>query len=312
MTTIFTHGNATDKDGMVGIGKLPNDWMPILETIFKEYCYIIPNKNSTVYHTYCTELQDNLKENVDKIQYAPFWDNIGTSNQIMRPVVEMNEIYYSNPKPNFEQTQLYGAAANLIPHRDCILFRFTGIHFYRVIIGLSDNNNDTITEFIHHRLEHKINCGDYMIFDFDKTLHRVKKTGKQETPRVLMKLHFIVCDAEYFTENYVTVVTWFYKTYYHIARYTEQIGTEPTTFVGFFWGVLWEWPFYASFKYAVGMAFAANTIALNFIYPSIVEREENRVCGVGKLAAWSLSNMFVLYLGIVTYLYFRFVFFGIQ
>jgi hypothetical protein len=31
-----------------------------------------------------------------------------------------------------------------------------------------------------------------MIFDFDKTLHQVKKTGQQETPRILLKLHFIV------------------------------------------------------------------------------------------------------------------------
>lgn len=311
MSLIFTHGNTSDNDGMVGIGKLPDALLPTLEAIFKEYCHIIPNKNSTTYHTYCTDLRENLKENVDKIQYATFWGNIGAYNQIMRPVVEMNEIYYSNPTPNFEQTQLYGAAANLIPHRDCVLYRFAGIHFYRVIIGLSNNNDDTTTVFIRHKLEHKINRGDYMIFDFDKTLHRVKKTGKQNTPRMLMKLHYVVCDKPHFSENYMAVVTWFYKTYYYIARYTEQIGTEPDTFVGFFWGLLWEWPFYASFKYAVGATFAGNMVVLNNIYPAI-RIGENGIYATSTLVSWSLMNMLALYLGIVTCFYFRYIFFGIR
>jgi hypothetical protein len=164
----------------------------------------------------------------------------------------MNEIYYSNPKPNFETNmRLYGAAANLLPHKDCIIFNFIGIRFYRVIIGLTSNNTDTITHFIDYNISHYINKGRYIIFDFDRTFHKVIKTGLVETPRVLLKLHFIVCRNCIFNERYVNFVAYFYKYYYYIARYTEQIGTDPTSWVGVFIGTMWEWPFYPSFKYTM-------------------------------------------------------------
>ena len=156
----------------------------------KKYYSMIPDKSATTYHTYYSNLIGKLKKYFDKIQYNNFWDDICdySSNCIKLPVTEMNEIYYSNPKPNFTKQNLYGVAANLIPHTDCILFNFArkrelahdfwrslelakdsnGICFYRIIIGLTDKNNDTSTEFINLNLEYR---GDYMIFDFDRTLH---------------------------------------------------------------------------------------------------------------------------------------------
>jgi hypothetical protein len=217
-------------------------------------------------------------------------------------VIEMNEIYYSNPKPNFETQNLYGAAANLIPHRDCILYNFRGICFYRIIIGLTDSNTDTSTVFINLNLEHKINKGDYMIFDFDKTLHQVKKTGQQETPRILLKLHFIVCENGEYSENYVKFVSLFYKYYYYIARYTEQIGTDPKTFAGFFFGLLWEWPFYKSFKYITFSTFLSILIGLNVFCEIKLETKNT-----GVLLSHSASSMLFIYLLIVNFYYFRFL-----
>jgi hypothetical protein len=173
---LFTYRDKIE--GKVGIGKLPNELVSILDDISNEYYNILPDKSSSTYHTYYNDLTSKLKEKFDKIQYNKFWDGIcENTNCIKHCVTEMNEIYYSNPKPNFEKQNLYGAAANLIPHRDCILYNFNGIRFYRIIIGLTDSNNDTLTEFINLNLEHKINRGDYMIFDFDRTLHQVKKSG---------------------------------------------------------------------------------------------------------------------------------------
>lgn len=276
------------KEGYVGIGKLPDESFPILDKILDEYYDMIPDKSKTTYHTYYTNLQGLLKYNFDKIQYNEMWNNICHTNQcIMKPVIEMNEIYYSNPKPNFEKTNLYGASANLIPHKDCILFYFYGIRFYRIIIGLTDNNNDTITEFVNLKMEHKINRGDYMIFDFDRTLHRVKKIGEQNTPRVLLKLHFIVYENnenENYTKEYLDFVSYFYKNYYFIARCTEQIGTDPTTFIGFFYGLLWGLPFYPQFKYILFLL----------------------------LMVCSLSEISMIYMAIVSFYYFRYKLFNIR
>jgi hypothetical protein len=305
MDTLFTHRNETE--GKVGIGKVPTELHLILDDISKEYVHKIPDKSSTTYHTYYHDLTGKLKENFDKIQYDKFWDNISDNNAkcVKQCVIEMNEIYYSNPKPNFEKTNLYGAAANLIPHRDCILYNFNGICFYRIIIGLTDSNNDTSTAFINFNLEHKINRGDYMIFDFDKTLHQVKKTGQQETPRILLKLHFIVCENGEHSENYVKFVALFYKYYYYIARYTEQIGTDPQTFPGFFFGLLWEWPFYSSFKYITLSTYTAIVIGLNVIGDIEFEKKN-----AGKIVSHSVSGMFLIYLLIVNFYYFRYLIFN--
>ena len=307
MENIFNYRD--NSESKVGIGKIPDELQPTLDDIVDEYYEMIPDKSKTTHHTYYSNLIGSLKENFDKIQYNTFWNNIcdNINGCIKQSVIEMNEIYYSNPKPNFEKMNLYGAAANLIPHRDCILYNFNGISFYRIIIGLTGNNTDTITEFINMNIKHKINKGDFMIFDFDKTLHQVIKVGQQEVPRILLKLHFIVCENCKYDKEYVNVVSHFYKLYYYVARYTEQMGTDPTTFMGFFYGLLWEWPFYSLFKYSVFLLFASNIIMLNSYYKIKLSFKNS-----GKLLFYSSSNIFILYLSIVSFYYFRYILYGIK
>ena len=300
---MFTHEN--EKEGKVGIGKLPETLQPILDDLSTEYMDEVPDKSSTTYHTYYRDLNAHLNHKFYQIQHNPIWNQIcGQTNKcIQKCVTEMNEIYYSNPKPNFEKGNLYGAAANLIPHRDCLLFHFSGISFYRVIIGLTDGNNDTLTRFVNLNLEHKINRGDYMIFDFDKTVHQVIKLGQQETPRVLLKLHFIVCENCRNSGGYIKFAEYCYRSYYYVARYTEQIGTDPKTFAGFFFGLAWEWPFHPAFKYTVGCVFLTNMAVVNRVY---------RVKNAGKMALYSFRNMVVMYLLAVTFYYLRYLLLGVK
>ena len=314
MKPVFTNRNSNE--GKVGIGVLPSILLPPLSNIVQEYYPLILDKRATTYHTYYADLIGNIKTGFDTIQSDPFWHGIcdDSPNCIMKPVFEMNELYYSNPKPDFHQTNLYGAAANLVPHRDCVLFYFSGIRFYRILIGLTDNNNDTITEFIHFKQEHKINKGDYMIFDFDKTSHQVKKTGSKETPRILMKLHFIVCENCAYDVSYVDFVAYFYKYYYFIARYTEQIGTDPTTFMGFFFGILWEYPLNS-----LSMICPTNNTVLPIIkyFLPVGAVFYLRSFFYTKKTIWNrlgyfMVDMSVLYLMIVSFFYFRFQFFGIK
>lgn len=277
-----------EKEGNVGIGKLPNETFCVLDSMLKDYFDAIPDKSNTTHHAYYTDLQGEIKSNFDKIQCNELWNQVcHEKHSIMKPVIEMNEIYYSNPKPNFEKTNLYGASANLIPHRDCILFNFPKIRFYRIIIGVTGNNDDTITEFVNLKMEHKINRGDYMIFDFDRTLHRVKKQGQQDTPRVLLKLHFIVHESDEsdtYAKEYMDFVCHFYKYYYYVARYTEQIGTDPTTFMGFFYGLMWGLPFYPEFKYVLLLL----------------------------LLTVSLPKICMIYMSIVSFCYFRYKLFDVR
>ena len=320
MTSIFTHWDI--HEGNIGIGRLPFSLLPPLSNIAQEYYHYIPDTSKTTYHTYYNDLLGSLKTDFDTIQQDPFWNGICRRNGgraewndrpcIMKPVVEMNEIYYSNPKPDFQNTFLYGAAANLVPHRDCVLYNFNGIHFYRIIIGLTDYNNDTITEFIHFQQEHKINKGDYMIFDFDKTTHQVKKTGDAETPRILMKLHFIVCENcdHVYSDFYVDFVAYFYKGYYYIARYTEQIGTDPTTFIGFFFGIMWEYPLHMymnPFPSFIVMTQIAIPMSL-VVYGRSYSYKRNLL---GRISGF-IGDVFLAYLLIVSLFYFRYLFWGLR
>jgi hypothetical protein len=307
MKSIFTHRD--NIDGNVGIGKLPYYLHETLSNIGKDYINVVTDKTTTTHHTYYNDLTGILKKNFDTILYDNLWKNIceDPTNCILKPVSEMNEIYYSNPKPNFNKMNLYGAAANLIPHRDCILYNFDGIDMYRIIIGATNNNNDTITEFINFNLEQKLNRGDYMIFDFDKTLHQVKKIGQMETPRILLKMHFIVCQNCKHNTLYVDFAAFFYKFYYVVARYTEQVGTDPTTFMGFFFGLLWEYPFHAAFKYIVALLFINNIIVLNKLCDIKLNYKNTK-----KLIYYSVMNVVYIYLSIVTFYYGIYILFGIK
>jgi hypothetical protein len=285
----FTHQHAND--GKIAIGKLPQDAIEILIAIKNVYYNMIPDRNVTTYHTYYRELPIHIRKLFDKIQSRSTWDKIcDEKTQNMAIVPYMNELYYSNPNPNFEKGNLYGAAANLIPHRDCILFYFLGISFYRIIIGLTDENTDTITYFNNFNIGHCINTGDYLCFDFDKTLHQVKKMGDTSTPRILLKLHFIVCEKKY-SAIYMNFISYFYIWYYIVARYTESIGTDPKTFIGFFYGILWEIFFYKKITYCL---FGGSMVSI-FYFHNI--QRLNYIVSIG----YSMKSILFIYLFIVSY-----------
>jgi hypothetical protein len=305
---IYTHRHL--QDGNVAIGDLSQEYFATLEEIASEYLTMVTDKSATTHHTYYTDLTGNLKTNFEKIQFSKFWQKlrIGAFEDqtsfatIMQNIVEMNEVYYSNPKPNFIRGPLYGAAANLIPHRDCILFYFPGIRVYRAIISATDGNCDTATEIITHGVERQLNKGGYIVFDFDRTLHQVKKTGQMPTPRILLKLHFLTCDTKYADSKYSLAYIRFaylcYVLYYRVARYTEQIGTDPKTFAGFFFGILWEYPFYPKVRY-----YAAGTYLLVVASLQKTHGVTVRFGNLREVGFYSGLDMGVLYLCIVFWFY---------
>lgn len=297
-SSIFSNTSYTD--GKIGIGLIPYYLLSDISILSAYYYNTIPDKTKTTHHTYFRDIDPIMYPVFDKIQRDPFWRLCENPSCIQFPVTQMNELYFSNPKPNFQNMNLYGAAANLIPHRDCILFHFYDIQVYRIIIGLSDTiNNDVATNFPNFNVTHKIQYGDYILFDFDRTIHQVIKTSNIPTQRILMKLHYIVCSRCH--AYYIQTVSLFYRLYYWIARYTEQLGTDPTTFVGFFFGILWEFPFYPETKYG-----SITTGLSIFLYFSSKNRFKTK-----KSVIKTIQYLFLLYLGIVFWFYLRYLLFGI-
>jgi len=305
---LFSYTGRHPKDGNIGIGKLSDNRLNHIATEYLDL--LVPDVSATTHHTYYTDLSGSLRSDFERIQNSEFWQGLrqgafadpDSFAVILRNMVEMNEIYYSNPKPNFVAGPLYGAAANLIPHRDCILFSFPGIRVYRVIIGATDGNHDTVTEFITHGVERRLNKGDYMVFDFDRTLHQVRKTGQTPTPRVLLKLHFLVCDKQFanlpFLWIYVKFAYWCYVAYYRVARYTEQLGTDPKTFAGFFFGILWEYPFYPKVRYSVASTYLGVVSCLQITHGIQVG-----FGNIQEVVVYSALDMFLIYLCVVLWFY---------
>ena len=235
--SLFTYRD--DIEGKVGIGKLPNELQSVLDDISKEYYKIIPDKNASTYHTWYDDMPTNIKSKVEQIQKSDFWNKLcdGSEKCVKIGVSEMDELYYSNPKNNLDKINLYGASGNYVIHRDNIYFSFFGVNFYRILIGLTDGNDNVITYFNNLDVGHKINKGDYIVFDFDKTTHQVIKKKNGNTPRILLKMHYIVCENCNYSNEYLSFIKNSYLKYEFITRYLMQLGTDPETYYQFFWGL---------------------------------------------------------------------------
>jgi hypothetical protein len=302
MNSLFN--NRSNADGKVGFGKLPNDLLGSVDDIANEYSKNLPDKNKTTYHTYFTNLNENIRQKCETISNNDIWKQLCDNNKNAKimTIQEMNELYYSNVKC-IKNSNLYGAAANILPHRDCVIYNFYGINVYRVIIGLTDNNS-VITNLINFNISHKIQKGEYILFDFDKTLHNITKSNDTEcSSRILMKIHFIVCENGEYPDYIIHFIKQFYIYYYLIARWSEQIGTDPTTFLGFFHGLLWQYPFEDHFKTAFCISSATSFVLIN-------TGLQIKFTNYGEFAFYFISILFALHLFNTSFFYFRYVLYG--
>ena len=229
-----------NKEGNIAIGKLPQNMISILENVNIH----IPDKDITkcTYHNWCDNMLPTIKKDIDLIKNDPYWnqlnDTILTSTQINMD--RMDEIYYSNPPSNMNRIILYGAAGNFSKHRDCVIFQFSGVKCYRVLIGLTNGNNNIVTYFNNYNYGHKINKYDYIAFDFNRTIHQVIKESSNDTPRLILKLHFLVYDKSY-SKIYIAYIKKLYICYEYIFRYINEFGTNPETICQFFIGLLYQY-----------------------------------------------------------------------
>jgi hypothetical protein len=195
------------------------------------------------YHLWYEQFPLHLKNLANQLQAHPFWKtacNVQASSCIIRNVKQMDELYFSKAPTNNNRRILYGAAGNYDLHVDGI-FKFPGIRFYRVLIGLSGNNKSVETSFPTLKSSIYLNKNDYVIFDFDRSRHQVHNHSIETDAnqyRVMLKLHFCVCDTCHHESLYFKTVCKLYTIYEVITRYIMQKGTNPVSYYEFFLGLL--------------------------------------------------------------------------
>lgn len=232
-----------NSEGYFGVGKIPTELQDYTREIHSLFFQSIPKENlsAKTYHQWYDNFTPEVKQLVSKLQEDPFWKNTCSSQsncQIIN-VKEMDELYYSKaPGTKRKDLFLYGATGNFDPHIDGI-FMFPGVRFYRILIGLTPNKT-VETHFLNLDIQHKIQPNDYIVFDFDKALHQVVNTNNDPSNdyRIMLKLHFLVCDSCTPSSYYLSIVKQFYIMYEKITRYFMQTGTEPKTYYQFLLGLI--------------------------------------------------------------------------
>lgn len=306
MDSLFTYKH--EIEGKVGIGKLPNEFQSILDDISKEYYNMIPDKNVSTYHTWFDDMPPSIKSKVEQIQKNNFWNKLcdGSEKCIKISANEMDELYYSNPKNNLDKINLYGATGNYDIHKDCI-YNFNGIKFYRVIIGLTDGNDNITTYFNNLDVGHKINSGDYIVFDFDKTTHQVIKNKQKSTPRIMLKIHYIVCENCKYSKEYVESIKKLYLYYEFITRYFMQVGTDPETLYQFFWGLFCQYYMSSYTKYIILFIIITTIIVIKFLFK--IKLVYKNISKIIKYILLSITNIYLL---LVIFYWLRYKLFGIR
>lgn len=306
MKSLFQYRD--DIEGKVGIGKVPSNLQSMLHELSSEYYNIIPDKNASTYHTWFKDMPSSIKSKVSKIQKDPFWNKLcdGSDKCVKINASEMDELYYSNPKKNIKKQNLYGAASNYDIHKDCI-FNFNGIKFYRILIGLTDGNDNIVTHFNNLNVGHKMNSGDYIVFDFDRTTHQVIKENESHTPRIMLKLHYIVYENCKYSQTYVDKIKHMYLYYENITRYIMKTGTDPESFYEFFMGLGCQF-FYTKYIQYILICFVIFfTIIIKYVY-KIKLLLKNWVIYLKYI----LSFLFVTYVSIVFFYWSRYQLFNIR
>jgi len=306
MDSLFTYRD--DIEGKVGIGRLPNDLQAILDDISKEYYNIIPDKNASTYHTWYHDMPPNIKSKVKQIQQNNFWNKLCDGSEKCQKISasEMDELYYSNPKNNLDKINLYGASSNYDIHKDCI-YNFNGIKFYRVIIGLTDGNDNITTYFNNLDVGHKINTGDYIVFDFDKTTHQVIKDKEESTQRILLKIHYIVCENCKYSKEYIEQTKQWYLYYEYITRYIMKTGTDPETFYQFFMGLGCQYFYTKYIEYIILFIILIIIVILKFAFKIKIIYKN-----IPKVIKHVLFSLISIYLLVVIFYWLRYKLLGIK
>ena len=267
--------------------------------------------NMPIYHEWYLELKPKIQNYIKDIKKTNFWNDLCDGDRCKYiNIEEMDEIYFSNPK-KIEKQNLYGSAGNYDIHNDCV-FHFPGIKLYRVLIGLTGNNDNIKTYFTKFEKGHKLNKNDYIIFDFDNTTHQViKEDENKRTPRILLKLHYLVCTGDKCSESYIHTIKTIYILYEKITRYFMELGSDPKTFIEFFVGLM-DQGIHGFFYHRITRVVLLVLLFLVFLIIKYYFRIKIKYKNKWKIMKSGLLVLSVLYLFVVFFYWMRYKLFGIK
>jgi hypothetical protein len=99
--------------------------------------------------------------------------------------------------------------------------------------------------------------------------------------------------------------------YYRVARYTEQIGTDPKTFAGFFFGIFWEYPFYPRVRQGAAKLYLGVVLmrVVQLVDAPLLKISDLQSSSVNpiEIALYSTLDMAAIYLCIVLWFWFSYL-----
>lgn len=156
-------------------------------------------------------------------------------------------------------------------------------------------------------LKKKINKNDYIIFDFSRTSHQVIKENQIITPRLLLKIHFIVCDNCNYNRYHINFLKNYFIAYARTTRYILNTGTDPETYYQFFIGILCEYFYNNNIKYIILFIILLIIIILRFLF-KIKLIYKNLL----KITSYVIISLIIIYLFIVLFYWGRYKLYKIK
>lgn len=234
------------------MGSLPLLFTPLLESIQFHYATrILPTIEQSSHHIYTTNiLFPELQENLCGIIHQPLWTELcpsgswNTSCQVT-PVIEMNELYFTHPGYAKQRRYLYGTAVHAEENTDTI-FPFPYTRLYRVLIGLSNENNHTYTYFPAWNKGIFLHRGDYVVYDVYRTRRRQRITTPCllpscppfPRPHFHLAFQFLVYDPSIYSFTMIHYLSRVYLYYNYMTRWIIAIGTDPVAYYEYVMGWL--------------------------------------------------------------------------
>ena len=307
--------NKTDTHGGIFINTIPYELNKYTNRMYKLYLNETNSNevNNTLNHIWYSNSSYELKQLIEKFQNHLFFNQLcdGSNNCIIENISEMDEIMYSNSKvinSNTFNVNYYGATSNYKPHHDCevcsLFFRNTNM--YRILIGLTNENEYIYTKFPNYNIGKRLNEGDVIGFDFDKTLHEVVNIdNKQVKPRVLLKLHYLVCEDCKFNKHQINNIKQFYTHYDRFLRDYTKIGTDPIYPHEFALGLSCHYMYYPNIE---------KILLFYFMFAFLFIKKQNKYTmnNTPIIFIKSLGGLFGLYGCIILFYWTRFRLFNIK
>lgn len=306
-----------EKNGGVFISKVPADLNKYIAPMRKLYLKESDSNeiNNTLNHIWYSDSSPELKSLIEKFQNHPYFKNLcnKSCNCKIENITDMDEIMYSNSKnvnSSNDDINYYGATSNYKQHHDCEICTsiFKNTHIYRILIGLTNENEYIVTNFPDHNIGKKLNEGDVIGFDFDKTLHEVINIdNKQVKPRILLKLHFLVCEDCNISDQQFQRTKKFYVFYDRFLRDYTKIGTDPKYPHEFIIGLTSHFLYYHNIEKILFLYFI-----IAFVFIKQINKYKVTLKNTGIILLKSLKYLVIIYLIISLLYWLRFVIFNIK